>query len=254
MKTKNIRLDAVLKNKYLYSDKMNIFKYLYFMFQSIKGFKKYEKSYSFGAQDLIINHFFSNKKDGVYIDVGCYHPIIGSNTYKLFKKGWSGINIDLDFHTIDFFKFYRKNDHNIQIGVSDKKENDIDMYFVHNRSAINSLDKKRIKNATEIRKINVDTLDNIIENSKFKNKKIDFVSIDVEGFETKVLKGFNLKKYSPSIVVIEFIDLAMKKIEFYHQDIGRVINSDIYKHMIKNDYSLVNWLHSDLVFTSNKLR
>ena len=80
------------------------------------------------------------------------------------------------------------------------------------------------------------------------------MSIDVEGHEIKVINGFDLKKYSPKIVVIEYQDLDMKKEEFYNQNIEKIVNSNIYKHMINKDYVLVNWLHSDLVFINKKLQ
>ena len=40
--------------------------------------------------------------NGIYIDVGCNHPIKFNNTYLLYKRGWSGINIDLDSKSICF--------------------------------------------------------------------------------------------------------------------------------------------------------
>ena len=36
-----------------------------------------------------------NIKKGVYVDVGCYHPFKGSLTLRLFKRNWSGVNIDI---------------------------------------------------------------------------------------------------------------------------------------------------------------
>ena len=58
---------------------------------------KYEKnSYSFNSVDLIVDYIFKNKKNGFYLDVGAQHPISNNNTYLLFKRGWRGINIDLD--------------------------------------------------------------------------------------------------------------------------------------------------------------
>ena len=69
-----------------------------------------------------------------------------------------------------------------------------------------------------------------------------------------MLKGFNIKKYSPDIVVIEFLDLKMKKFEFYNNSINNILKSDIYKYFIQNKYSLVNWSHGDLFFVNNKIR
>ena len=63
--------------------------------------------------------------------------------------------------------------------------------------------------------------------NKYNIKKINFLTIDVEGHEFNVLKGFDIKKYSPELVVIEFLDLKMKKFEFYNNSITNVLNSNI---------------------------
>mgnify|MGYP001281964793 FL=1 len=249
-----MKLEEKIKQRYLYSPGFNLIKNLYFYIQALKSKKFIKKSYSGGAQDLIINYFFKNKKKGTYIDVGCYHPYIGNNTKLLYDKGWSGINIDLDFHTIDFFNFVRKRDENINIAISDK-EGEKDLYFFHNRSSINSLSEIRKKEAKEIRKIQTKTLNSIFENSKFKNEQINLLSIDVEGHEIEVLKSFNLEKYAPEMLVIEFLERnIIKNLEFHNQNISEILNSEVYKHMIKNNYHFVNWLHSDLIFVHNSVR
>ena len=69
-----------------------------------------------------------------------------------------------------------------------------------------------------------------------------------------VLKGFDLEKYYPDVIVIEYLDLMMKKTEFHNQDIERLIETKLYKHMKLHNYHFVNWLHSDLVFVSNNVR
>ena len=144
-----------------------------------------------------------------------------------------------------FFLSFRKTDLNIQAAVSDK-ENETNLYFYHNRSAINTLSKVSGINAKEIKKIKTQTLDNIIEDSKFKNKIIDYLSIDVEGHELNVMKGFNLKKYKPKLIVLELINPNIK--EFYLNKIENVLNSKIYEYMNENNYKLVNWIHEDLIF------
>ena len=82
--------------------------------------------------------------------------------------------------------------------------------------------------------------------SYLKDKKINFVSIDVEGFELNVLKGFDLNKYKPDLVIIEFIDLKIK--EYYFRNIDNILNSHVYAFMDQNNYKMVNWIHDDLVF------
>lgn len=247
-----MKFDEKLKNKFLLSKGLNFFKLLYFFNQKIRSLKKIKKSYSSNSVDLIINELFKNKKKGIYIDVGCNHPFIGNNTYKLFKKGWSGINIDLDYTFIESFNFYRPNDYNLQIGVSDKN-GEQEMYYHHERSAINTLDIKRSSKSILKKNIKTLTLNNIIENSKFKNQQIDYVSIDVEGYELNVLKGFDLNKYKPKALSIEYIDTKMIKEEYYHQNINNILNSDLYKYITNHGYHFVNWLHSDLIFVSTEV-
>ena len=240
-----MKIEEKIKNKYLYSKKTNIFKFFYFYFQFLKAKFKPRLAYSHWGIDLIITKLLNSKNKGIYIDVGCHHPFLNNHSYLLYKSGWEGINIDIDYNSIDMFNFFRKSDVNIQTAVTDHK-GEVDLFFYHNRAAKNTISKEFGSDAKEQKKINSDTLNNIIENSKFKNSKIDFVSIDVEGNEMNVLNGFNLKKYKPKLILLEFI-LPNKK-EFYEKDINEITNSEVYKFLIKNEYKLINWNHDDLLF------
>ena len=242
-----MKIEEKIKNKYLYSKKTNIFKFFYFYFQFLKAKFKPRLAYSHWGIDLIITKLLNSKNKGIYIDVGCHHPFLNNHSYLLYKSGWEGINIDIDYNSIDMFNFFRKSDVNIQTAVTDHK-GEVDLFFYHNRAAKNTISKEFGSDAKEQKKINSDTLNNIIENSKFKNSKIDFVSIDVEGNEMNVLNGFNLKKYKPKLILLEFI-LPNKK-EFYEKDINEITNSEVYKFLIKNEYKLINWNHDDLLFMS----
>jgi hypothetical protein len=76
----------------------------------------------------------------------------------------------------------------------------------------------------------------------------------VEGFEMNVLKGFDLEKYSPEAVVVEYIDPSMKKEEFYNQNVNNIINSELFNFMKDRNYTFVNWLHTDLIFVNNRIK
>jgi peptide methionine sulfoxide reductase MsrB len=148
----------------------NIFKKIYY--------NKYSKiSYSISGVDLIIDRMFSKVKKGIYIDLGCNHPIKHNNTYLHHKRGWEVINIDSDEKSIKEFKDLRKNDYNIRALVSSKK-NKIKYFFYHERSALNTVDlklvKKRKAKPKRIIVRETTTLNDIIENSPYKKKKIEF--------------------------------------------------------------------------------
>lgn len=240
-----MKIEEKIKSKFLYSNNLNLFKILYFSFQYLKSKFMPRIINSNWGVDLIVGNILRNKKKGFYIDVGCHHPLINNNTYILHKQGWRGLNIDLDQSSIEMFKYFRPLDDNKKVALSNKKGFS-KLYFFHNRAAKNTIYKARGKGAKLIKKIETDTLDNVIKNSKLNLKKIDFLSIDVEGNEMNVLKGFNLKKYKPTIVILEFINPKVK--EFYQHNLLNITSSKIYRYMIRKNYKLVNWVHDDLIF------
>ena len=163
----------------------------------------------------------------------------------------SGINIDLDPDNINLFNIFRSKDHNVTAAISDEVK-DVDLFFYHSKSALNTISKQnadfqRAKIST-IKKIQTRTLNEVLDNSKYNNLKIDFLSIDVEGSELSVLKNFNFTKYCPKVIVIEYLDLSLSKLEIKNLNIENVLKSEIYKLVVSKNYTLVNWLHSDLVF------
>ena len=213
--------------------------------------------FSFSGVDILIENIFRNQKNGFYIDVGCQHPIKNNNTYLLHKRGWSGINIDLDKDNIDLFNFSRISDDNINIAASNKI-NEVDLFFFHKKSPINTIDKKTSQfqkaKISSIKKIKTNTLNNIIKSSKYSNRKIDLLSIDVEGHELPVLEGLDFDKYSPNVIVVEYLDLNVSKLEIKNLNIENVINSEIYKFLTLKKYILVNSIYSDLIFIKSDFR
>ena len=227
---------------------INYFKKVYY--------EKYsKKSYSLSNVDLVIERIFKNKKKGVFIDVGCNHPIKYNNTYLLYKKGWRGINIDLDQESIEQFNKLRSGDDNIQTLVTSFDDEEKELYFYHSRSAINTISKElaesRNKNFKKIKKLKGKTLNSIIENSKFKGSKINFLSIDIENYEYEALKNFNFGKYDIDIIVTEITDTNIKNLEVYNLSLENIIKTDLYEVLTNNNYKLINWINADLIFAKN---
>jgi len=243
-----MKFEEIIKKKYLYSKNFNFFKFFYFYSHVIKSYFKKRTIYSNWSIDLAVDFYFKNKKNGIYIDIGCHLPLINNNTYLLYKRGWTGINIDLDYSVIDAFNFLRKKDTNLQACVSNKNE-EKKLYFFHERAAKNTLSRDHAFGAKKILNIKTLTLNEIILKTPYYDKEIDFLSIDVEGSELDVLRGFDLNKYKPKIIVTEFIPHHVK--EYYETSIDQIIKSEIYDYLLKNNYKLINWIHDDLIFMRN---
>ena len=151
-----------------------------------------KKSYSMDNEDTVILKYFKDRKNGFYVDVGCYHPIHINNTYLLYKKNWHGINIDTSQFSIDLFNYMRPKDLNYNCAISNKNEF-IKLFYQKELSQLSTTEKKQAEivfqgNIKE-KEIEAFTLDEILNRDKYKNSKIDFLDIDVEGADLKVLRG-----------------------------------------------------------------
>ena len=77
--------------------------YLYYnLYIRHKGFLRRE-GYSQWGEDQYIAQFFKEKEKGIYLDIGCFNPFMYSNTCLLHRRGWEGINIDINPTSIDLF-------------------------------------------------------------------------------------------------------------------------------------------------------
>ena len=190
------------------------------------------------GEDKFIKNYFKKKSSGFYIDAGCYHPLDGNNTHLLYKKGWNGINFDINFYSIKLFNFLRDRDVNINSGISCKKDK-LTMYYRKEINMLNTLDPKiakiRFKNGYKKTSIKVNTL-NFFMSKYFKNlKKIDFINIDVEGSEMDVLKSLNFKFHKPQLICVEIHNTT--KINGVNYKYLK--SNNIYKYLINKKYRVV---------------
>ena len=86
-------------------------------------------SFSQNYEDIILKRIFNNFSDGVFVDVGAYHPFYNSNTYLLYSLGWRGINIDMDIDNMFQFSKLRNKDINITVPISDT-DKEIETYMI----------------------------------------------------------------------------------------------------------------------------
>tara|TARA_B100001059_G_C17687941_1_gene503357 strand:- start:262 stop:918 length:657 start_codon:yes stop_codon:yes gene_type:complete len=204
-----------------------------------------KKTYSMFGEDLVVKKFFKNKKKGFYVDVGCYHPIVGSNTLLLFKKGWNGVNIDLNKISIELFNQARKKDKNFQVAISNKNKK-IKFYYRKKINMLNTINKKFAKN--HFKKgfssgfIDSKTLDSILNSTGLRNKKIDFLNLDIEGNEINALKSLNFKRYNPKLICIEIHNNTSGRNDnnyYKSNSIYKFLTKKGYKHIWKNEFSFI---------------
>ena len=200
-------------------------RFLYFFYKLLKIYRNSKKNIHLAefGEDIFVRRFFKKFEKGFYVDVGAYHPIKGSLTYDLYKKEWSGMNIDLSQISIDLFKLSRSKDINLKAAITDY---DGKTFFYEN-SPINQ--QNSLVENSDAKKIEIDCykLNTVLQ--KYEIKKIDYLNIDVEGNEFKVISTFDFNKFNPILVSIEFNDY----------DFDNLINSKTHNLIIKNGYKFV---------------
>ena len=171
------------------------------------------------GEDLIIEDLTKNIKNGFYVDAGCYHPLHLSNTYLLYKRSWNGINIDISEFSIKLFNYLRPNDVNVNSAVSNT-EKEISFYYQKKLSQLSTIKKaisnERMQGNIKEKKIKSLKLNSILNQSKFKNRQIDFLNIDVEGADFEVLKSLDFTIYEPKIICIEIMEKNIFESEIYN--------------------------------------
>jgi len=178
----------------------------------------YQKSWGQEGEDLLLARFFGEKNDGFYVDIGAHHPQRFSNTNYFYNKGWRGINIDAMPDSMRLFNRQRYRDINIEKPVSNDKQ--ILTYYCFNESALNSFSKElseerngkgewRLLYTKEIETV---TLVELLDQNLPQGQEIDFLTIDVEGFDYEVLKSNNYKKYKPTLILVEILDSSIEEV------------------------------------------
>ncbi len=198
------------------------------------------------GEDLVIIENFKNIKNGIYVDAGCYHPLHLNNTFLLYKKGWRGINIDLSEYSIDLFNYLRPDDININNAVTNF-DGEIKFYYQKKLSQLTSVKKdtaiRRMQGKIKEKKIKALKLDTILENSKYKNKQIDLLNIDVEGGDFDALRSIDLNIYKPKIICIEI-------------DEENILSSETYNYLLNLNYKKLWSSKSNIshIFSRNDLK
>lgn len=210
-----------------------------------------KKSYSQLNQDVNVINFYNGKKNGFFIDIGAHNGISLSNTYLLEKEyEWTGICIEPNPHVFEKLCVNRPNTLNIDIPLSNKDNetvvftsiNDKDemlsgikKYINHHKSTINSNKHKKeilLKTAT------LTTLLNRYTNIP---SLIDYISLDTEGSEYEILKGFDFTKYKVGI-----FDIEHNYVEPTRSNIKKLLESNGYVRHMENKWD-DSYVHKSLI-------
>jgi FkbM family methyltransferase len=180
--------------------------------QALKTLIKESSAYKFlltrqlfisgGGQDLwVIGEVFNGARDGFYLDIGAHDGVEHSNTYRLERRyGWKGICIEGNPDT--FTKLIKNRKCNCVEACLDSTEQVVEFAKKGEIGGIVLHENKNQVNSLDVIKIQTRTLQSVLEEFNAP-EEMDYLSIDIEGAEDRVLREFDFTSYRFKCITIE---------------------------------------------------
>lgn len=165
--------------------------------------------YSQNFEDVYLWRCFGDVDNGFYVDVGARDPEFESVTKLFYDQGWNGINVDPSPSVIAAFERDRQRDENVLAFADSSDGLTLDFYENHLTGRSTGVPEYRHlldEDGLSYRVIQVTTvtLDALL--SRDDNRVIHFLKIDAEGAELRVLRGLDLSRRRPQVIVLEAVD------------------------------------------------
>lgn len=159
------------------------------------------------GEEILLYNFFAHKKNGFYVDVGAYNGVELSNTYFFEAIGWTGILVEPDPGLFRQCQLSRPYSTVLNVAASDR-DGSLQFTCAEGKEWLSytgtnpEREQRILAEGGFLKRIEVPclTLKEILQDV---DQPIDFLSIDVEGFEFNVLNGLNLDTIRPRVIVIE---------------------------------------------------
>ena len=212
---------------------------------------KSNKSYSQFGEDVILQKYLQENK-GFYLDIGSGDPVRGSNTFFLYKKGWTGILIDPLTRNIFASKIVRRKDKIIQglVGATNNSYLFFEMYPYEFSTTNNKIVKDLIDKgwAKLVKKTQLTTFSVSELNLNINLDLPSLLSIDCEGLDLEVLKTIDLKTIKFRVICVEDFDFNPKS---QSSAINQYLNVNGYEIVDRAGLSSIyvesSWIQENLI-------
>jgi len=177
-------------------------------------------------EHALVREFFGGETSGYFVEVGANHPTEGSQTWHLEQAGWTGVLVEPQPELAAFLVASRKA--RVFANACSSPANAGQSLPLHVDGARSALDPDRMSpgaKAAYVIVVPARTLDSILEEAEAPGP-IDMLSIDVEGHETEVLRGFDFSRWQPLLILVE----------------DHVSNLQTHRYLKKHGYRLIRRL------------
>ena len=167
------------------------------------------KYYSQHGEDALLDLIFRDQEHGVFVEVGCIDGRCYSNTLTFEERGWKGLCVEAHGGYIEMLKKNRPNSIVSHCAAGEADEDAV--FYANSRGSLSTLDKAKESlwqrdyapyftgfEEQQVKKVRLSTL---LDANQI--KEVDILSLDIEGYEVEALKGLDLSRHRPKVMVIE---------------------------------------------------
>jgi len=150
----------------------------------------------------LVAAFFGGTK-GFFVEVGANDPHARSQTLHLERAGWTGILIEPQPDLAEQLRTLRTGKV-FAVACSSPEHAGCTMPL-HVAGPLSSLDREHMAPGAapeRVIEVPIRTLDSLLDEADAP-KPLDFLSIDVEGHEIEVLRGFDIARWRPRLILLE---------------------------------------------------
>jgi len=171
----------------------------------------------------LVWQFFGGRKNGFFLDVGANEPQKGSQTWMLEERGWRGILIEPQARLCERLRQARPRSQVFQLacgapGAPPEMLLHTAESLGHSGLVKHLVDATTTYVGTEM--VKVMTLDAVLAEAGYPT--IDFMTMDVEGTQFDVLRGFSLQRHRPKLLLME----------------DHLYDLQAHRHLVRADYRL----------------
>jgi FkbM family methyltransferase len=216
-------------------------------------------SHSQFGEDLIIYNLLNDLsiKSISYLDIGANDPEFFSNTCLFYERGFTGVLVEPNAALCEKLRNNRPKDCVLNVGIgADENVSEADFYlFSEENDGLSTFSLKEAKHWEEVGmdgikrmikqvvKMPLLSVNHVIEN--YFTECPDFVSIDVEGWDLKILGTFDFAKYSPPVFCVETLA--------YNKDGSTYRNQQIYDLFDSKGYFPYKETFANTIFVNKNL-
>jgi FkbM family methyltransferase len=165
--------------------------------------------YSQHGEDILLDHIFQGCTKGLFVEVGCIDGVRFSNTLTFEERGWKGLCVEAHVGFVEALRRNRPGSIVEHCAAGDTDEEEV-TFYANFRGSLSSLDRTqegrfrafgRYFGGFTEQKVRKRRLDTVLAGHGM--ERFDLLSLDIEGSEEEAIRGFDLERHRPRVMVIE---------------------------------------------------